>query len=328
MKKSIFIIIAILSMALTGCSNGLNTNDVTNNVENNVGLHNQENIELPEAVVNNLSTEEGYYDIHSEEKRLSFYLEEGRFVLTAFYEEETPVWLIGDESGNVYSYESGQDKELLISDMSPTYVSKAARWWKCGDKYFVSVGNFLHIFQDDGTKINYIVLNEEERVQSISCTENGTVALALYSEKNYTTNLTEINVDTKELVSKRVLQEYYGMTKGPGDCVMLQDSDGIYSYDMKSGDIAWNIKWSGTTYKAGINGNSMVDFRLTEEGNVKLLTMDWIEGTWNEETLTKISYEDINKTLLVYKTLYASSQLKDLIAQFNKQNDTYYIYLD
>jgi len=283
---------------------------------------------LPQAILNNMTEEEGYYDIRAEEKSLSVYLAKGEFELGAYYEEGEPVWLIGDESGNVYSYKLGQEKNLLLEEMSSAYVSEYAQWWRGEDKYFVVFSRFLNIFYEDGTKACQVILGEDDRIYDICQTANGTTAVVLYNGENYTTNLMELNTQTGEMLSKLALQEYYGIAGGAGDSVKICDGDGVYTYNMESGEKAWHMKWGGTTYDPNADGNNTIDFVVIESGNVRLLTWDIIDEKWYEETLIKISFDEIDKTLLVYKTIYASSQLKSLIAQYNKESKEYYIYLE
>lgn len=328
MRKRI-LVSAVLTVVILLCGCSHNKADNSSNIlSESKEMIDANASKLPQAILNNMTEEEGYYDIQAEEEPLSVYLAKDEFELGAYYEEGEPVWLIGNESGNVYSYRLGQEKKLLLEGMSSTYVSEYAQWWRGEDKYFVVFGRFLHVFYEDGAKACQVILGEDDRIYDICQTTNGIAAVVLDNGENYTTNLMELNTQTGEMISKLALQEHYGIAGGAGDSVKICDGDGIYTYHMESGERVWHMKWGGTTYDPNADDNSTIDFVVTENGNVRLLTKDIIDEKWYEETLTKISFDEIDKTLLVYRTLYASSQLKSLIAQYNKENKEYYIYLE
>ena len=45
-------------------------------------------------------------------------------------------------------------------------------------------------------------------------------------------------------------------------------------------------------------------------------------------TLSKVSLEESGKTILTYKTTSISSEIKELIVRFNKENPDYYIMIE
>ena len=262
------------------------------------------------------------------EERLSPYLEKGKFIMGAQYEGEEPLFWVGDDSGNVYSYRLGQEKELLLEGMSPTHVAKTVRWWKLGDKYYVGVERFFNVFHEDGVKAFQVKLSDGDKIMDLAQTESGRVAAVWYSGENHKTNLMELDTETGEMTSKLALPEYYGIAGGAGDGVMIRDKDGIYTYDLQSGEKLWHMSFEKTTYNPLVTKNTAMDFRLTAEGEIVLLAQDLMADDWYEENISKISFAETGKTILVYQVNSASSTLKEVVTQFNKENEKYFVYLD
>ena len=311
----------ILCLVLCSCAQSEQGN-------RDVGNTNQQGkSDLPEAIINNMTGDEGYYDIEVEEKKLSIVLEQDEFVLGAHYDGEDRVWLIGNIEGNVYAYKAAQEKTLLLEGISPTYVRTGGSWWKAGERFFINGGRFLVALKANGELVFRINLGLGQHVQDICVTESGRIAVAMYKEEDIGVHLMELDIRTGELLEKTTWDSYFGMAGGMSDGVMMMTEVGLYTYDLESGECNWHLKWGGSTYHPG-GGNATVDIRLSDNGKVVLLAENVTEAAWYEETLSKVAFEDIDETLLVYKTLYASSQLKELVARFNKQSEVYYIYLD
>ena len=325
MKKKIDqIIIGIMCLLLVGC--GQEHSEIEDIYSNDSRQQVTDN--LPDVIINNMTEDEGYYDIQVEEVGFSVHLQEEEFILGTWYDGQDSVWLVGNHEGSVYSYKLGEEKELLLEGLSPTYVNEGVMWRKIGESYYVLNGSFLVVLTKEG-ELNYrIVLGRQERLQGICTTESGRIVVAIYNSDNDNTKLMELDTKTHELVEKDSIQIYYGMTGGVKDNVMVMSGDGLCSMDMLNGEESWHMKWKGTTYDPNAGNGKVRDIRLTEDGQATLIVEDINTNKWMERELSKVSFESLGKHILVYKTSWAGAELKEVIAGFNKENTDYYVYLD
>ena len=323
-KKIVQIIIGIMCLLLIGC--GQEHNGSTDIYNNDSGQQITDN--LPDVIVNNMTEDEGYYDIKVEEVGLSVHLLEEEFILGTWYEGQDSVWLVGNHEGSVYSFRLGEEKELLLEGGSPTYVNAGAMWRMIGEDYYVLSGSFLVVLTKEG-ELNYrIVLGKQERLQGICTTESGRIVIAIYNADNDNTKLMELDTKAQKLVEKDSVQIYYGMTGGVKDNVMVMSGDGLCSMGMLNGEESWHMKWKGTTYDPNAGNGKVRDIRLTEDGKATLIIEDTTTNKWMERELSRVSFESLGKHILVYKTSWAGAELKEVIAGFNKENTDYYVYLD
>lgn len=320
MKKNIiFSIMLLIGILLCGCKGTSELSDTT--------AQSQENVHSSEEIVNSFE-EEGSYDVQVEEEKLELHLEEGTFIMGAQYEGEEPFFLVGDTEGKVYSYKPGQDKELLLENMVSTYVSSSVQWWKLGEQYYTVFNRFFNVFKRDGQKAYQVLLEDGDRISDMCMTESGKVAAVWYSAETYKTNLIELNPETGEMTSKLALQECYGISGGGGDGVMIKDRNGIYTYDLQSGEKNWHIKFENTTYDTSLTGNAVIDFRQNTKGEIVSLEQNLVTDEWYEETISKVPFAETGKIILVYQVNSASTTLKEVVAQFNKENEKYFVRLD
>ena len=316
--------VLILCLVFGGCGQG--DNYVAGTESHGLNQHSEE--KLPEAIINSMTEDDGYYDIQTMEKELSVFCEEGQFILGVWYEGQAPVWLVGTSEGSVYSYRIGEEKELVLEGISPTYVSEGAIWRKVGESYYVLNGNFLVVLTEEGELDYRIVLEKQEYLRRISTTESGRIVVAVYNRDNDNTKLMELDIKRHELVEKDSVQIYYGMSGGTKDSVRVMSAVGLYDVDINSGEKSWYMRWKGTTYDPTGEVGNIYDIRCTEEGKVILLVGELFANKWLEKELAKVSFEELGKHILVYRTSWAGTKLKEVIAEFNKENTTYYVYLD
>lgn len=317
-KIALFIVLMIVSLGICGCDK---VDDV------NIDIAISESSQLPDIITTN-TDDEATYDVQVSEEKLAPYLAEDEFIMGAQYEDEEIVFLVGNAAGNVYSYKLGQEKEILLEGMSSSYVAEAVRWWKLGDRYYTVLGRFFNVFQEDGVKAYQVLLADGDRITDMAQTESGRVAAVWYSAETYKTNLVELDTENGEMTSKLALPEHYGIAGGAEDGVIIRDEDGIYTYDLQSGEKVWHLRFENTTYNPLMTKNTAKDFRLTAEGEIMLLGQDFLTNDWYEETISKVSFTETGKTILVYQVNFASSTLKEVVTQFNKENEKYFVYLD
>lgn len=319
MKKRFLAIICLMfCLMIGGCSNG-----------ENVPIDNINTGDLPVEIIEAMAeAEDGAYDVQVEEKQISISLKADEFVMGAQYEGETQVFLVGNDAGEVYSYTPGQEKELVLDGVSSTFVNSLVRWWKLGEQYYVVFNRFFTVFHEDGTRAYQVILADGDRISDMCMTEAGQVVAVWYSNETYKTNLVEVNPTTGDMESELVLQEHYGIAGGSGTGVMIREREGIYTYDLKSEEKTWHMKFEKTTYDPMMTTNASWDFRLTQEGKIQLISKDYYVEEWYEEILSKRSFEDLDKTILVYQVNFPTAELKEVVTQFNKENEKYYVYLD
>lgn len=318
--------VLLLCMVLGGCGRAGQENSGTNGESNS--LDKQEISDLPDVIINNMTGDEGYYDIQTDEKALVLSLEKGEFTLGAWYEGEEAVWLVGNDEGSVFYYKPGQEKELLLEGVSSTYVNAGAEWRRIDEDYYILSGNFLVVLDAGGELKDRIVLGNELRLQGICTTESGKIVVAVYNRSNDNTQLQELDAKTGELIEKEKVQTFYGLAKGTQDSVLVVSEEGLSSIDMVSGEQNWYMKWKGTTYDPNTGDGSIREFRLTEDGKMISLVESTTDNKWLERSLVKVSFEALGKTILVYKTSWASPEIKEVIAQFNKESADNYVYLE
>lgn len=321
MKKKMWLFIFLITVLLLG---GCGSNEGTN-----ASTVNPTNADLPEEIMEAIAeSEDGAYDIQVEEKKLSFSLKEDEFIMGAQYDGEVQVFLVGNDAGEVYAYTPGQEKQLLLEGFSSTFVNPVVRWWKLGEQYYTVFNRFFTVFHEDGSRAFQVVMADRDRISDMCITEDGHVVAVWYSNETYKTNLVEIDTATGDMNSRMALPEDYGIAGGSGAGVMIRDGEGIYTYDLKSEEKTWHMKFERTTFNPMMTENTAWDFRMTEEGEVLLLAKDYYTDEWYEETMSKCSFEELGKTILVYQVNFPTAELKEVVTQFNKENETYYVYLD
>lgn len=320
MRKKLSVLIAAMTMVfLCSCGNGAGNEAATENTANQ---------NLPEEIIDAIAeSEDGAYDIQVEEKQIGLSLKEDEFVLGAWHEEGEPVWLVGDEEGNVSLYREGQEREVLLENISTAYVGRASLWRKSGDRFYVGTGNFFVVLKENGELDYQVVLDRTDIISAICATENGEIVIAKSNRGDDYTKLLKLDEATRKFTDITSVAEFYGLAGAEGDCVWYVSGTGLYTFDCKIAEETAYMSWKSTTYSP--NGTSdIMDIWRTEDGTILLLKQDVVSLIWQEETLKKVSFEEMGRIILVYKTSIANKYLKEVIAQFNKENDTYYVYLE
>lgn len=319
MIKKLSVLIAAMTMVFLGsCGNGAGNEAATENTVNQ---------KLPEEIIAAIA-EDGAYDVQVEEKQIALSLKEDEFVLGAWYEQGEPVWLLGDGEGNVSLHKEGQERTALLEKMSTAYVGRASLWRKSGDRFYVGTGNFFVVLKETGELDYQVVLDRSDRIDAICATQNGDIIIAKSNRGDDYTRLLKLDESTRKFTEVTTVKEFYGLAGAEGDCIRYISGEGLYTFDCKTGEETAYMSWKSTTYSPNVRTEDIIDFQRTENGMILVLKQDVVTFAWQEEALKKVSFEELGKTILVYKTSWANQYLKELIAQFNKENDTYYVYLE
>lgn len=316
MKKCFCLLLSVI-LLLTGCDGRKNGSDNTDGSENSAQGGN-----ASAAPVTSGTEADGLYDIELTEETIAPPLQEGEVFLGAQYFNGERIWFIGNNDGQVFCYyEEQNERELLLENVSASY-RVGYTWYRDEEYFYVYSNNVLAVLQSDGEEA--YTLRPEGRIIDICMSREGDIVLVEDSEMMDNV-LKILNKESGTLSSKYTLSDCYGITEGAARGVMIIDLSGVYDLDMESGEKTWYVKWNGTSYRPGMTGGMIYAFKMTEDGILEQFVRDgenfYVKG------LKKVSLEEMGKTPLVFKVLYANEGLKLLVTKFNKENQEYHVFL-
>ncbi|MDE5680280.1 MAG: extracellular solute-binding protein, partial [Lachnospiraceae bacterium] len=112
----------------------------------------------------------------------------------------------------------------------------------------------------------------------------------------------------------------YCIAKGYAKDILILDAKGLYDYGLSDGSKQYYMVWSGTAYDPQSGAE---DIKFISDNQIEIYA-----GGDMTVTLSKINPEESGKTILTYKTTSISSEIKELIVRFNKENPDYYIVIE
>ena len=316
-RKKWFGLLLSVILLLTGCGGGENGSDEPDGQESSA----QGGNDLDSPAISGIVAD-GLYDIELTEETVASPLQEGEVFLGAQYFNGERIWLIGNEEEQVFCYyEEKNERELLLENVSAVY-RVGYTWYRDEEYFYVYSRNVLAVLRSDGEEA--YTLRLDGRVIDVAMSKEGDIVLV--EEDNMGGEILKIlNKESGTLSSKYTLSDFYGMEGGAEKGILIVDLSGVYDLDMESGEKTWYVKWNGTSYRPGMTGGMIFAVKMTEDGILEQFMGDgknfYVEG------LKKVSLEEMGKTPLIFRVLYANEGLNLLVTKFNQENQEYHVFL-
>lgn len=328
MKRIVSVLLAgIMTMGLAACGGEKNGKDRdTANASGTQETEQESTADTSQAeenvVIGGIDVD-GIYDISVTEKTITSPLKEGETFLGAQYFDGERIWFIGNEEGSVFCYhEDNGERELLLEEVSALYRT-GYTWYRDADYFYTYSRNVLAVLHTDGEEA--YTLRLDGRVIDVSRTREGGMAVASEDSTGYGVVLQTFDRESGALSNGYPMSDCGGLAEGAAKGVLIKDSNGLYDFDMASGEKTWYVKWNGTSYNPYGSGRLFYAFRITQEGVVEQL--EGGDGTFYAADLTKINPEEMGKIPLVFRVGFANTGLKMLVARFNQENQEYHVFL-
>lgn len=196
----------------------------------------------------------------------------------------------------------------------------------CGG-LFVTIDNKYYLFDSDMNLKNKIDLGNDI-YGNLTKTGDGTVAfIANYYDdatQQMKTEIYRLESDgskfTKLDTASESLTDVYNVFSGEGSTFYYQDSSGINSFDITTGETKEVINW----LNSDINSNRVTS--ITYIGDGKFLIGEYNRDYSNlKMSILSPAGEVVEKYVIRLASVYLSDGLKDAIIDFNRKNEEYRI---
>lgn len=338
-KRRIFILLAIL-LLLAGCAGkesgptpeGIVQSNISTegnggtNAGNNEGGQENDNAEDgTETVPKEYETSYWKYDLELTSEEMAFSVEEGEHFLSAQYYQGEGICFYGNDEGQLFCYHAADGKEKLLLEGVPEEYLIVSKWYRDAENFYVCQGESLVVLDINGQQVYR--LDAGGTIGEICGTKDGNIALFVSDTQSSGYMVLTLDKETRVLTNRVGVQDYLAVSEGYEADLLVMTWQGVYDLNLENGDKVWHMKWAGTSYVTGAEEKFPCAFILTEEGKLEQLQSDR-GGKFFAESLCKINPEATGKILLTYRTSMATAEEKQLITQFNKDNEKYYVVLE
>ncbi|MBD5537641.1 MAG: extracellular solute-binding protein [Lachnospiraceae bacterium] len=259
------------------------------------------------------------YDLQVEYNALVFSDMAGYRLGQQYYQGEE-ILIEGTKEGVVRLLWDGRAEEILMRNVPESLLNIEAKWW------LDSKGNPYVLYRDRAFRLNQSgeVLFEAQvdgAVTDICESASGEIVLKINAADKAVNGLAVWNMDEGTVGETYWLKDItYCIAKGYAKDILIVDTRGICDYGLSDGSKEYYIEWSGTGYSPAEGAE---DIKFVSDNQIELYTV----GNMVVK-LSKINPEESGKTILTYKTTSISSEIKELIVRFNKENPDYYIMIE
>lgn len=259
------------------------------------------------------------YDLQVEYNALVFSDMTGYRLGQQYYQGEE-VLLEGTKEGDVRLLWDGRTEEILMRNIPERLLNIEAKWW------LDSKGNPYVLYRDRVFRLNQSgeVMFETQvdgAVTGICESASGEIVLNINAVDKAVNGLAVWNMEAGTIGEIYWLQDItYCIAKGQAKDILIVDARGICDYGFSDGSKAYYIEWNGTSYHPA---GGAEDIKFVSDNQIELYTAENMVVK-----LSKINPEESGKTILTYKTTGVSSEIKELIVRFNKENPNYYILIE
>lgn len=229
------------------------------------------------------------YELLSSQDNLTFSLAENERLLCMQYFDGEIMQLFGKTeedgiTGRVYLRRAGVPDELLIEEVSVSYVSLGSKWYTDGEYYYIAQGRFLVVLDKEGEVVYRLIA--DGRIEQISQTKDGNIILTVIVD--YMTNLMVLDKESKTLVKKNSIDWLYAIAQGAEDDILVADGVGLYDFNLETGKKTFYMKWEGTTYQFGAGTGNIADFKLLSADEAELIKQNGEGKRFFAEKLSKV----------------------------------------
>ena len=341
-RKCWMAILLVISLLLAGCagkeseltpSGGIVQSGVSTegnseiNAGDNEGSQGNGNVEdATETVPKEYETSYWKYDLELTSEEMAFSVEEGENFLSAQYYQGEGICFYGNEEGQLFCYHAADgEEELLLEGVPEEYLTLLKKWYRDSENFYVCHEEDLIVLDINGQQVYR--LDAGGAIGEICGTKNGDIALLVSDMQGSGYMVLTLDKETRVLTNRVAVQDFLAVSEGYEADILVMTWQGVYDLNLENGDKVWHMKWAGTSYVTGAEQKSPCAFSLPEEGKLEQLQSNR-DGKFFMESLCKINPNATGKILLTYRTTMATAEEKQLIAQFNKENEEYYVVLE
>ena len=259
------------------------------------------------------------YDLQVEYNALVF-ADVTDYILGQQYYQGKEILLAGTKEGDVRLLWDGKKEEILMRNMPESLLNIETRWWldSKGNPY-VLYRNTVYLLNQEGEIL--LEARADGTVTGICESASGEIILRINDTDKFVNGLAVLDTETGTIGKIHWLKDIaYCIAKGYAKDVLILDAKGLYDYGISDGSRQYYIEWSGTAYDPQ---SGTEDIKFVSDNQIEIYT-----GRDMTVTLSKVSPEESGKTILTYKTTSISSEIKELIVRFNKENPDYYIVIE
>ena len=267
-------------------------------------------------------SEEERYDFEITEEAPVFSLQSGETILGAQYLEGERIWFLKNEAGQLLCYhEDKGERELLLEHVPAVFTGR--NLYMDGENFYAYNLDKLTVLDTEGNEVN--TLYPEGRIISLCKSREGSIVLAMESGSGAV--LKTLDVEGGTLSGACTISSYcVGIGTGTEREILVIDWTGAYDIDMESGEKSWHMKWNGTSYNPR-GDRFWIAAGVGRDGSLEQIEKS-VDGIYYVVGLKKIDPEEMGKTPLVFRVLNADVGLKQLVAQFNRENKEYHVFLE
>ncbi|MDE6063981.1 MAG: extracellular solute-binding protein, partial [Lachnospiraceae bacterium] len=259
------------------------------------------------------------YDLQVEYNALVF-SDVTDYILGQQYYQGKEILLAGTKEGDVRLLWDGKKEEILMRNMPESLLNIETRWWldSKGNPY-VRYQDTVYLLNQEGEIL--IEVQADGAVTGICESASGEIILKISDTEKFVNGLAVLDTETGTIGKICWPKDItYCIAKGYAKDVLIVDAKGLYDYGLSDGSKQYYMEWNGTAYDPQ---SGVADIKFVSDNQIEIYT-----GGDMTVTLSKVSPEESGKTILTYKTTSISSEIKELIVRFNKENPDYYIMIE
>lgn len=260
---------------------------------------------------------------------------------TQFLQEEpVQLWILFDDDSSkveLYKYRMDGSRELLMGGL-PEEIFSASN-----PLGYIDVSGSLYLFYNTDKSANITIKYDSSGTQDYRHEEESSLYVSdicqipdgrifiNYSIGEEPYALGELDPATGSISRVSSFRYDYTMWMGTGSGGLLcMGMDGIFEIEPENGSKENIWPFTGTTFEENALGQ-VLDFMVTEEGEVRLLCQKHVGSPVMYETLQKVEVEEKRKPVVMRGLEFSGDDgawLKQMVYRFNEGNDAYFVTLE
>lgn len=232
--------------------------------------------------------------------------------------------------GNLYEYDISNDSfQILLKELSQELINGNMVWYRTtGGYYYVYNDQSFYCLDENGEELCWQHI--EGQLVQISETKGQNIVMMFYDSSHYLYHLGLFSLEDKKLEDKGQLAEVDAIYHiAPGyreDVLILNSRDGIYDINLDTMQRTYYLKWDTISYNP--TQGRIMDYRQTGNGECELLIYSYDKDQYYRDLLAVKSFDEEGRSILTYRTGYATDSMKNMVVAFNQSQSEYYVVLE